>query len=194
MPARQDSSFLELLEPVHDRLYRYALAVMGDAEDAKDLVSDTILAAYEQFDRLREPSRFFHLLLTIASRKSKRRIFRARRFSRLDDHLIETLESSHLTVEQAADIAILLDLLQRLPTKLRETFVLFEVSDLSLVEIQAIQGGSLSGVKSRLARARLKVKALVTDVGQGSGAQPPAIDTRFEIVSHNLVIAEPYGH
>ena len=37
---------------------------------------------------------------------------------------------------------------------MRETVVLFDVSDLSLEEIRRIQGGTLSGVKMRLKRGR----------------------------------------
>jgi hypothetical protein len=37
---------------------------------------------------------------------------------------------------------------------MRETVVLFEVSDFTLEEIHKVQGGSLSGVKLRLKRGR----------------------------------------
>jgi RNA polymerase sigma-70 factor (ECF subfamily) len=190
----RDTAFLDLLEPVQDRLYRYALAVMGDPEDAKDLVSDTILAAYEQFDALRDRSKFLHLLLTIASRKSKRRIFRRKRFARLDDALMETLESSHLSIEAATDLSIVLDLLQHLPTRTRQTFLLYEIADMTLKEIQQIQGGSLSGVKSRLVRGREQLQVLVRAVNEPSGEENRHDRTiTFERASTAIVLAERYG-
>jgi RNA polymerase sigma-70 factor (ECF subfamily) len=44
--------------------------------------------------------------------------------------------------------------LNKMPTKQKEAIVLFEISGLSLNEIHQIQGGSLSGVKSRIGRGR----------------------------------------
>ena len=165
MSTDRDAPFLAALEPVQDRLYRYALAVMGDPDDARDLVSDTSLAGYEQFESLRDRSKFLHLMLTIASRKSKRRIFRRRRFTRMEDALsaLPAASGSHLSIEAATDVSIILDLLQRLPSRMRQTFVLYEVADMTLKEIQEIQGGSLSGVKSRLVRARDQLQQLVRE-------------------------------
>lgn len=187
------AEFMEAFGPIQDRLYRYALAVMGDPEDAKDLVGDTLLAAYEQFAELRDRSKFLHLLLTIASRKSKRRLFRARRFMRLDDSLIETLASSHLSMESATDLSIILDLLQHLPARVRQTFVLFEVADMSLKEIQDIQGGSLSGVKSRLTRGRAKIQAMVREVEAPDQNRTAERDMKqFEMRSTSLMLADRY--
>src|SRR5439155_5929322 len=51
--------------------------------------------------------------------------------------------------------------LARLPEKQREAVILFEISELSLAEIREIQGGSLSGVKSRIVRGREKLALLL---------------------------------
>ena len=44
--------------------------------------------------------------------------------------------------------------MNRLPEKQREAVSLYEISGFSLAEVQQIQGGSLSGVKSRITRGR----------------------------------------
>jgi predicted DNA-binding protein YlxM (UPF0122 family) len=51
-----------------------------------------------------------------------------------------------------------MDAIGLLPEKVKETLLLFEVADLSLNEIRIIQGGSISGVKSRLKRGRESVQ------------------------------------
>jgi RNA polymerase sigma-70 factor (ECF subfamily) len=51
--------------------------------------------------------------------------------------------------------------LSTLPEKQREAVTLFEISGLSLNEIMEIQGGSLSGVKSRVTRGREELARLL---------------------------------
>lgn len=154
MTDDRQRAFLELLEPVYDRLSRYALAVTRDEMDGEDLVSATVLAAFEKFDRAAPHENFLHYLITIASRLHKRRRYRERRRVPYDEALATMRPSTATPPDTAAEIRIVMDALQTLPDKMRETVVLFEVSDLSLEEIRHIQGGTLSGVKTRLRRGR----------------------------------------
>lgn len=172
------SGFLELLEPVHDRLARYALVVTKNREDAEDLINDTLLAAFEQFDKLKDPSKFLHLLLRIASRLWMRRRHRLRRSVELtiehsDRHSIEP------TAESNAELRFAIDALETLSPKLKETIVLFDVLDLSHEEIRQIQGGTLSGVKSRIRRGRAELsrklgvtQGVSTRVAERSSTRP----------------------
>ncbi len=156
IPKKNQAQFLSLLEPVHDRLARYALVVTKNREDAEDLINDTLLAAFEQFDKLKETDKFLHLLLRIASRLWMRRRPRLRRSVELtiehsDKHTVEA------TAEAQAELRLALDALETLSPKLKETIVLFDVLDLSYEEIRKIQGGTLSGVKSRIRRGRAEL-------------------------------------
>jgi RNA polymerase sigma-70 factor, ECF subfamily len=148
------TAFLKLLEPARASLYRYALAVTTDPEDAKDLMSDTILLAYEQFHKLRDSSKFLHLLLVIASRLTRRRRWRSKRMTAVSAEMLEQLSITCESIERKADLALALDALKLLPQKQRETVILFDVLDLSLEDIRKLQGGTLSGVKARLSRGR----------------------------------------
>src|SRR5581483_3367498 len=146
--------FLELLEPVYDRLSRYALAVTRDEVNAEDLVSETVLQAFQRFDAAHRPDKFFHYLITIASRLHKRRRFRERKKVMFDQAEVRNVPDPNPSPEQAAEIRLVMDAMNALPEKMRETVILFDVSDCSLEEIRRIQGGTLSGVKSRLKRGR----------------------------------------
>jgi RNA polymerase sigma-70 factor (ECF subfamily) len=169
--ARQ-RTFLELLEPAYDRLSRYALAVTRDEMDGEDLVAATVLAAYEQFDSITDEAPFLHFLVRIASRLNKRRRYRERNRVPYDETLANMRHDSGTSPETVAEIRLVMDALQTLPEMMRETVVLFYVSDFSLEEIRRIQLGTLSGVKSRLKRGREQLsKAL--------GVNLPEVKTRL---------------
>ena len=180
--ARQ-RKFLEQLEPAYDRLSRYALAVTRDEMDGEDLVQATVLAAYEQFEKITDEAPFLHFLVKIASRLNKRRRYRERNRVKYDETFAATQHDSGTSPETAAEIRLVTDALQSLPEKMRETIVLFYVSDFSLEEIRRIQSGTLSGVKSRLKRGREQLsKALgvkLTETRSGSIKKMPETEAPF---------------
>lgn len=154
MPNPRQRAFLDVLEPVYDRFSRYALAVTRDEMDAEDLVSTTVLTAWEQFDDNTHHDHFLHYLIKIASRLHKRHRYRERKRVIYNEEQSLQLPDPSPSPEQAAEIRIVMEALDKLPEKMRETVVLFDISDFSLEEIRRIQGGTLSGVKSRLKRGR----------------------------------------
>ena len=161
MTTDRQREFLELLEPAFDRLSHYALAVTKNDMDGEDLVSATVLAAYEAFDSYTNDAPFLHYLIKIASRLNKRQRWRERKRIPFDEMQISSIPDNGISPETTAEIRIVMDALETLPERMRETVVLFDVSDLSLEEIQRIQGGSLSGVKSRLRRGRERLAEML---------------------------------
>jgi len=73
--------------------------------------------------------------------------------------------------EYLTDFKIIYEKILSLPKRMSETIILFHISDLSLDEIQRIQGGSLSGVKLRLKRGRVKLLSLLNTPEQVKMAQ-----------------------
>ncbi len=78
--------------------------------------------------------------------------------------------SGNQSPEMRLDIEALDRALARLPEKQREAVILFEISGLSLAEIRDVQGGSLSGVKSRIVRGREQLAVLLGERGGGVAA------------------------
>ncbi len=134
---------------------------MRSDHDAEDVLSETVLQALEGLHRLRDDKAFLSFLFTIATRIVKRQRWRRRLFGEYDEG--ETMERAHPDAlpDEQADVELLRAALQRLPNKMREAVVLFEINGLSLEEIREIQGGSLSGVKSRLVRGRKQLALLL---------------------------------
>ncbi len=153
--------FLRLLMPVYERLARFARALVNDREDARDLISDTVLAALEQLDDIREDKAFLSYVFTIARRLAKRYRTRAKLFGEYDEEAAEQIHDTQASPETSLDVRFLYEALAKLPSKQRDAVILFEISGFSLEEIRDIQGGSLSGVKSRVARGRQRLAKLL---------------------------------
>lgn len=183
-----------LLTPLRHRLMHFARVMTGDYEDARDLVSDTVLAALEQFDRIRDTEAFLGYLFTIATRIHRRKRWRARIFDRFESHQEDEISGSTTATDIPVDIRIIYEAMAGLPEKQREALALFEVSGLSLEEIREIQGGSLSAVKMRLVRGREQLSLLLRSRGPDPIPTPaPARTTSDTETSWHpaLTYAEP---
>lgn len=160
---QKQEEFLILLLPLKDRLSRYCTALTRNREDAKDLVSETILIAFRSFEKVRYKEAFLSYLFTIASRQHKYYWKKVKRYVKEFVEISENDIIDNSSPDTKLDIEILYKAINKLPVKLKETLVLFELSELKLEEIKKIQGGTLSGVKSRLRRARKQLAELLED-------------------------------
>ncbi len=155
--------FLALYLPVADRLARYARAMTRSADEAMDVEGETILIAFERFDSVRAPEAFLSFLFTVARRVHTHSRKRGERFRLLEESDEERFTARDRSPEVAADVRLLYDALALLPARQREAVVLFEIAGLTLEDVREVQGGTLSGVKSRLRRGRETLASLLTD-------------------------------
>jgi RNA polymerase sigma-70 factor, ECF subfamily len=172
--------FLDLLQPHRTALVQYVRAITQNMEDVRDIVGETILAALERIEDVDKEESFRFFLFKIAQRKSWRMIVRKRFFIPLEKKHEEISYDGEALAQISHDVDLLHKSLHQLPFKTREAISLFEFGGFSLEEIQSLQGGSLSGVKSRISRGRLKLKILLSDSLTLTGSQDPAGSTRTE--------------
>lgn len=158
----RQEEFLLLLGQTKAPLERFCRAISPDRDSAADLAAEVVARAFEKFDSVREKQAFPSFLFTIASRAASERRRKAKRFVPLLP-TTERSDSGEQTeqTEAAIDAEYLYSLLDRLPESQRETVILFEISGLSLEKIREIQGGSVSGVKSRLVRGRASLSEML---------------------------------
>lgn len=163
-PETPHDRYIRLFMPLADSLLRYAYTLTRNRSDAHDVTSEAMLRGYEQFPQLRNEAAFKAWMFTIVRRVFLQRVERGKRFEafnpRTHDHAAHT-PTPEASTEASTEAALLYAALDRLPREQRETIVLFELLDFSLEEIRAMQGGSLSGVKSRLVRGRAKLAHLL---------------------------------
>lgn len=142
-------------------LSKFARALVRNTDMAKDLVQETTLAVLSAFGTIRDKSAIKSFIFTSAYRIHKRnQLKRKLLFFMPDDQMPEIRDYSKST-DKNLELEYLYSLLDKLGEKQKEAIILFEISGFSISEIAKIQGGTESGVKSRLKRAREELQNMV---------------------------------
>jgi RNA polymerase sigma-70 factor, ECF subfamily len=166
--AGDSTAFEALIGPYHHRLYRRALKITRNEEDAEDVVQDAELKAYCRLDRFQGSSRFYTWVTRIVINEALMKL-RKRRSNRETESLEPVLigknqveicrtsspdeqpETYYVGVELRG---ILSGALAVLSPSLSAPFLLCFLEGYSLREIAALLGLSVPAIKSRLHRAR----------------------------------------
>lgn len=148
---------MTLYEPVHLSFQRFCRARTKSADDAKDLIGETVLRAYEGIHRLKDERAFLCFLFGIASRILKKQYRRKKFWGLFDYTKSQATEDKRPSPEQDLDIRFLYEAIRKLPSKYQEAVVLHFISGFSLQEIAVIQDSTLSAVKVRVMRGKLRL-------------------------------------
>ena len=168
-------AFSELLRRYEGKIFRLALHITQNREDAEDVLQEAFLKAYEHLDQFQGQSRFYTWIVRIAVNQAlmKLRKRKSDRSVSLDD----TIDTGEDTV--AREIAawdenpeqrysreeineILGSAIDGLAPIYRAVFVLRDVDGLSTEEAAGALDLSVPAVKSRLLRARLQLRDKLT--------------------------------
>ncbi len=151
-----DSDFRQAFEEHKHAVYAFAFRMTGSSGAAEDMAQECfleLLRCPDRFDAARGSLRAFLLGVT---RNLALKHWRAeRRLDPLDDHEIEDRSFDPNSGEIAALVGATV---RSLPVLQREAVVLFEYEGLTLEETAAITGVDVGTVKSRLHRAREKLR------------------------------------
>jgi len=165
------------------RVYNLILRMVGDPEEAMDLTQETFANAWRAWGRFRGDSRVFTWLYQIAYNNCKNwykaRQRRRERESLSLDHPVDG-EGGGVSREipdwDAAPEEMLLDkemqeqirkAVDALPSEYRDILVLAQWEDLPYEEIARITGLTVPAVKTRLHRARQKVRQRIEPYYRG---------------------------
>ena len=159
----KQSAFMELYEPIHDRFVRFCQVRLHNSEETQDLVNETLLRAYENFEKLRNKEAFLFYLFGIATRVLNSQYRKKKYWGAYDDFKSSQIPDPCWDPAQKADVHILYKALDKLPDKQREALILFEISGFSIKEIQEIQASKASAVKARLMRGRKKLADILSE-------------------------------
>ncbi|MCO4769502.1 MAG: RNA polymerase sigma factor [Deltaproteobacteria bacterium] len=166
-------AFGALLEANYPRLFGLSIRMCGDEQLAKDAVQDASLAAWRHLPGFRGGSTFGTWIYRITLNATLRRM-RKRREQPVGDSLeliagLSTVEGPGVTKSEwpvRADDALerqqirrsVMRALETLPPKYSEIFRLRDVRGMSLREISEATGLSIPAVKTRVHRARKRMR------------------------------------
>lgn len=155
-------AFADLAHAVSDRLYAIAWRVLRDGDLADDALQETLITAWRQLPRLRDPERFEAWCQRIVVHACYAQIRSARRRS----GLIRLVPTEPAIPDSTLSVAVSDALEQgfrRLSVEHRAVFVLHHYLGLSLVEIADRLGIPAGTARSRLHAATRLLRAGLAD-------------------------------
>ncbi len=161
-------AFEELVRTHSDKLYASVLRLVGDRKDAEEATQEAFLRAWRSIGRFKGQSSFFTWLYRIGINEAKRRIERRPKAEMLslDAEREETGSVSRRPDHRDADPTMkgqLLDSISNLSFEYRAPLVLRDIEGLSAREGAETMEISEAAFKSRLHRARMKVRKELKD-------------------------------
>src|SRR6266481_1749871 len=164
------AAFEELVNRYEGKIFRLTRNITGNHEDAEDAMQDAFLKAYAHLQDFHGDSRFYTWLVRIAANEALMRLRKRRPNQFSLDEPIEgdtdlfprELEDWGPTPEQRYAQTemqnIVGDVIDRLEPEYSIVFLLRDFEELSTQETAEALGISVPAVKSRLLRARLKLR------------------------------------
>jgi RNA polymerase sigma-70 factor, ECF subfamily len=160
-----DVAVAELVRRTQPAVWHLCTA-LGSSGETEDLVQETYLRALKALPRFRGEAPVRLWLLSIARRTCADHVRRRQRRRRLMDRVLRdavmTTESARTTGEAVTD-----GLLDALDPDRRDAFVLTQLVGLSYDEAAVVAGCPIGTIRSRVARARADLQALVLAAGAG---------------------------
>lgn len=160
----------ELLARHEKQVFRFGLRMCGSEEDARDVLQETLVAAFQGLPNFRGDADISTWLYQIArsfcSKARRRRAGEPLHTQSLDLPQVRALASDEPGPDartHARDIGnVLQAAIRSLPENYREVILLKDVEGLSAEDAALVLGEQLTAVKSRLHRARMALRSAVT--------------------------------
>jgi RNA polymerase sigma-70 factor, ECF subfamily len=169
--------FTALYSPIYKKMYSYAFKFTQDNDKAADLLQNSVMTAYRFFDKFEPGTNFAAWLTTII----KNQFINSTRSAKIEkktssysqdgnEYLIEKKEFSTSSHEYEEDFNDEIRMaLKRLSKEFREVIMLCDIENYADYEVAEMLGIPNGTVKSRLFKARNKLKDLLKDWRESEG-------------------------
>lgn len=169
--AGDRQAFSELVEQTSPKIYALGLRMLANEQDAEDMLQETYLKAYKALPNFEKRSSISTWLFRIAvnealmllrKRKSTANMVEIEKDEENDETPLEIIDWCCLPEQEmlsAETRTILNEAAEKLSPALRLVFQLRDVDGFSITDAAEILSISEDTVKTRLARARMKLRA-----------------------------------
>ncbi|EMJ97144.1 RNA polymerase sigma factor [Leptospira sp. WS58.C1] len=169
-----DKAYIELTGPYRERLYRKAVSMVKDGDDAEDIVQDALISGYRSIRNFRAESGVYTWLYRIVVNKSKDLLAKRKRAreNSMDDSEFQVTDdriSFEKKVELSDESNYLINKIGELEDIYKEVIELRYFEEMSYSQIAEILGTNIGTVKSRLFKAKEFLKHLIMKDGKGEG-------------------------
>jgi len=171
LQAGNPEEYSRIVDAYYSKIYRLAIRMLNQQQDAEDVLQETFLKAYRGLKSFDGRSKISTWLFRIATNEALMVIRRKHPEMVSIDEPVETEEGEQEPLQiidwcclpeeellseetrERLDAAV-----QKLPERLRVVFLLRDMNDLSTHETAEVLGLSDTAVKTRLSRARLRLR------------------------------------
>lgn len=154
---------MQLYQPLSRKLSNYCRMLTKNKTQAEDLLHDTILASFGNFETLKSekafPSFVYSTAYNIYCKELRRKKFRGN----YNEQAANFIQDFGADPQTKAELSIILEKMKKLPQKQYDTMMLYHVADLHMDEIMKIQEISLATVKQRLKYGRENLLKLLNE-------------------------------
>lgn len=172
--ALSDADFKSALADVIPQLRAFGRSLSGNRDAADDLVQETLLKAWAARRRFEAGTNMRAWVFMILRNLFLTQIRRNRFRGEWDDAVAERILSAPAGQDMQVELGDTQRALQQLPTQQREALILVGAGGFSYEEAAGICQVPVGTIKSRVARGRLALGALLNGGALPSrGAQPP---------------------
>ncbi|MCK4978329.1 MAG: sigma-70 family RNA polymerase sigma factor [Anaerolineales bacterium] len=169
------AEFARLVDKYHEMIYRLAIKMVNNPQDAEDILQETFIKAYRHLEKFDGRSSLSTWLYRIATNEALMFLRRQKPDMVSVDETLDTGEGeveplkivdwSSLPEDElmSAEAQVYLDkAVEKLSPSLRVVFVLRDIQSLSTRETAEVLNISETAVKTRLSRARLQLREKLT--------------------------------
>lgn len=178
-------AFEALVNRYEGKVYRLAMRMLRNPEDAEDALQETFLQVYRGLNSFEGRSTFstwlFRLATNVCLMKIRHRGTEPAQLLPLEEYLPRHEEGEHPQIQDWPDkpeeVLLnkesrqkMLEALERLPVEYRAVFILRDIEGFSSTEAGETLGISVAAVKSRLHRARLALRGMLSSYFEKMGS------------------------
>ena len=159
-------AFNNLARKYQEKIYWHARRILGDHDDAHDVVQQVLLVMYNKLDKFNFSSSLYTWIFKITYTRSlnhlkRRKLKRAVTFNFSNDIENTGYENVIDNLENKEEIIRMERIINKLPLKQREVFIMRNFDELSYEEISKITGKSVGTLKANYFHAFKKIKELM---------------------------------
>ena len=169
------SAFNTLLSAYQQPAYQVAYRILGDADSAADAVQDSLLKVYDRIHQFHGGSFRAWLLRVVTNtcydklrgerRRRTRQLDAAEILPENDVRLIDVRPTPHDHAESSELMRAMMTEIRKLPAEQQQVLLMCDLEGMAYHEAAHRTGANLGTVKSRLSRARAKMRDALTRSG-----------------------------